>query len=159
MDKLVVNGGMVSTDCARELTEANLAPTRYHKWNRHMESSKTLNWLQFGGVVGILVGLVLVGIQISQASELTRLQIENEWLVNGWHQKGLVMMGESPAEIVAKALDQPDSLTTDEMLILEIYLRWSELQWNDLLLWKSRGSGVVGCSRRRGWLEIGPRVL
>ena len=31
-------------------------------------------------------------------------------------------MGESPAEIVAKALDQPDSLTTDEMLILEFYL-------------------------------------
>ena len=104
-----------------------------------MESSKLLNWLQLGGIVGILIGLGLVGVQIQQETKLTRFQMENDWRVNSWQQKELTMMGESPAEIVAKASDQPGSLTTEELLILETYLNNYLEYWSTIKSFADQG--------------------
>ncbi|MCZ6657521.1 MAG: hypothetical protein O7C67_09510 [Gammaproteobacteria bacterium] len=120
-----------------------------------MESSKLLNWLQFSGMVGILVGLVLVGVQINQTTELTRLQIENEWRINNWERQ-FVMMGESPAEVVAKAIDQPNSFTTSELLILENYLNHYLEYWATVKQFAD--DGLVPESRWRDHFDydVGP---
>ena len=93
-----------------------------------MDSQKLLNWLQFTGTLGILAGLVLVGIQISQSTELLRLQMEHEWN-SGFQQISENMLGESPAEVIAKATDNPESLSTAELFILENYLNSYLDQW------------------------------
>jgi hypothetical protein len=104
-----------------------------------LENSKLFNWLQLGGILGVIVGLVLVGVQIQQATELTRLQMENEWRVNSWQQKEFTMMGESPAQIVAKATDSPGSLTTEELLIFETYLNSYLEYWSTMKVFSDEG--------------------
>jgi hypothetical protein len=92
-----------------------------HVWENQMEASKLLNWLQLAGTFGILVGMILVGVQISQATELTRLQMDNEWL-SKFEQRYTMMVGEAPAEVLAKAIDDPESLTTADIVVLENYI-------------------------------------
>lgn len=83
--------------------------------------SKLGQWLQIGANVGILAGLVLVALQINQASNLLRLQllyeddgreIENE----------STLLGEDPARVIQKAFDEPRALTFAEMRVMESYL-------------------------------------
>ena len=107
------------------------------EWN--METSKLFNWLQLGGILGVMIGLVLVGMQIQQATELTRLQMENDWRVNSWQQKELTMMGESPAAIVAKATEKPGTLTTEELLIFETYLNSYLEYWSTMKVFSDEG--------------------
>ena len=75
-------------------------------------------WLQIGANLGILFGLILVGVQISQTAELMRLQllyqesgraIENETSI----------MGETSADVIEKAALDPENLTYAEMRIME----------------------------------------
>ena len=98
-----------------------------------MEAQKLLNWLQFAGTVGILAGLILVVVQISQSKELLRLQMEQEWAV-GFQRLSENMLGESPADIIAKATDNPESLSTAELFILESYLNSYLDQWFQIKL-------------------------
>lgn len=98
-----------------------------------MEGQRLLNWLQFAGTVGILGGLILVGIQISQSRELLRLQMEQEWSA-GFQRLSENMLGESPADIIAKATDDPESLSTAELFILESYLNSYLDQWFQIKL-------------------------
>ncbi len=75
-----------------------------------MDSNKLANWLQVGANIGLLGGLVLVAIQISQSNAIATssagsvyFQQYQDYLVAG--------MGENPAVVRAKAIFEPDSPT------------------------------------------------
>ena len=86
-----------------------------------METSKLASWLQVGANVGILIGLVLVGFQMRQASDLTRHELESE-LSTQFQEQYLVLQGEAPADVIAKASEAPAELTAAELLVLEAYI-------------------------------------
>ena len=113
-----------------------------------MDSNKIANWLQVAGSFGLLAGLLLVAVQINQATELTRFQIDNEWLT-GWQQRQLSMMGEMPAEIWAKAIDNAEELTAAEILVAENYLQnYLDYWWT---IKRFSNDGLVDDAR---WLEV-----
>ena len=83
-----------------------------------MKSDRFVAWLQVLGNFGLIAGLGLVAIQIQQNTDITRAQMisEDRSLAIALH---LAMLGENPAETVAKSIDSPDRLTTEEMIVLD----------------------------------------
>jgi hypothetical protein len=84
------------------------------------------SWLQIGANVGILGGLILVGLQIKQSSDLTQMDMvsrDYEYAM----QFGLAMMGENPASDWTKAALQPDSLSDEELARLSFMI---DFWWN-----------------------------
>ena len=112
-----------------------------------MDSSKLLGWLQFGGTIGVLIGLVLVGAQIYQTTELTKLQMENDWRT-GLIERSFIMMGESPADALARAIDDPDSLTTSDFIVLHSYLSSYIEYWN-----RAKAFSDVGLFHEKRWRQ------
>jgi len=91
-------------------------------------SSKLNERLQIAGNVGIIIGLLLVGVQLSQNSSLLKTQLLFE-------ESGRLMMletqyiGENAAEIWAKSIEDPAGLTLAEQRVMEALL-WSVTeQW------------------------------
>ena len=83
--------------------------------------NKLGQWLQIAANLGILAGLILVAVQIDQASNLLQLQllyedegreIENE----------STLLGDDPARVIQKSIDEPYGLTFGEMRVMESYL-------------------------------------
>jgi len=93
-------------------------------------SSKLNERLQIAGNVGIIIGLLLVGVQLSQNSALLRTQLLFE-------ESGRLMMletqyiGENAAEIWAKSIEDPAGLTLAEQRVMEALL------WNVAEQWRA----------------------
>jgi hypothetical protein len=89
-----------------------------------MKLEKMSHWLTIFGHLGLLVGIALVGVQIEQNSQLTRVQLS----VARWSDDlnlHLAMMGENPAAVVAKAIENPSELSVEDAQVLEAYrLYW-----------------------------------
>ena len=48
-----------------------------------MSDGKILGWLQATGNIGLIVGLVLVGVQINQSTQIAKLQMTHDgWLAS-----------------------------------------------------------------------------
>ena len=84
-----------------------------------MDTGKVGDWLQISANIGILLGLLLVGIQINENSKIARadltartFEIANEY--------NLAMLGENPSEALARI----DSFAPDEadLLVLKAEL-------------------------------------
>ncbi len=74
-----------------------------------MDTSKLANWLQICGNLGLLAGIVLVAVQINQASHLVENQLFNDQTAD--NQNFMTsMLGEAPAEVIVKALKVMDYL-------------------------------------------------
>jgi len=82
-----------------------------------MGSEKLVNWLQVLGNFGLIAGLVLVALQIQQNTDITKAQMISEDRGIAVALK-LAVIGENPAKAVAKAIDSPDQLTTEDMFVL-----------------------------------------
>jgi hypothetical protein len=88
-----------------------------------MRSSKLSDWLQISANVGIIAGLLLVGAQLKQNSELLKTQMlyeESSRLVELETQ----VVGEIGAEVWAKSISDPRSLNLAEQRVIEALL-WS----------------------------------
>ena len=90
-----------------------------------MDASKMANWLQIGANVGILVGLVLVGLQINQTSELLKLQLLYEDAARSSDNETAIL-GDDPTRVIQKTIDSPHELSFGEMRLLEAY-HWRPL--------------------------------
>ena len=86
-----------------------------------MDMDKLNQWLLVLSHVGIIAGLILVGFQIKQDSELTRVQIFSD-TTSARIQMHESMMGENPAPVVMKSLSSPTELTLEELRIMDAYL-------------------------------------
>lgn len=86
-----------------------------------MDIGKLNNWLQVTANIGIVLGLVLVGVQLKQNSDLARMQLlseESQRLVDF----ELEVVGERGAEVWAKSIEDPENLTLAEVRIMEALL-------------------------------------
>lgn len=88
-----------------------------------MDRDRLQSGLQIASNLGLLVGLVLVGIQIQQASDLTRrtllvasFQSETDHLD--------ALLGDNAAAVVARAETEPESLTPADLWVLQAYSQW-----------------------------------
>ena len=94
-----------------------------------MESSKIGYWLQVGANVGILIGLVLVGVQLQQTNEITKqsnlfAKADNASIAASFAvDREMAVMGENSSEALAKALVDPGSLNMQELVTLDAYHR------------------------------------
>ena len=87
-----------------------------------MNSSKLGNWLQIVGNLGLLTGLVLVAFQIRQNSEITRTQlVHDSFLASQMMQ--LAFAGENPSKSWTKAIFEPESLTNEDLVVLDWIMR------------------------------------
>jgi len=88
-----------------------------------MNSSKVSDWLQIAANVGIIGGLLLVGVQLKQNSDLLKTQMlyeESSRLVALETQ----VVGELAAEVWAKSIAEPQNLDLAEQRVMEALL-WS----------------------------------
>ena len=86
-----------------------------------MDFGKLNSWLQVSANIGIVLGLVLVGIQLKQNSDLARIQmlnVESQRIVD----IELEVVGERGAEVWAKSIEDPENLALDEVRIMEALL-------------------------------------
>jgi len=91
-----------------------------------MDFSKLNNWLQVSANIGIVLGLVLVGVQLKQNSDLVKIQLlyeESRRTV----ELELQVVGERGAEVWAKSIEDPENLTLEEIRIMEAIL-WSFIE-------------------------------
>ncbi len=83
-----------------------------------MDSDRLNRWLQLIASFGLLVGIVLVIVQIQQASDLARAQLRSD-IEFADQQQELSMLGENPAEAWAKSILAPQTLSPGEVKIIE----------------------------------------
>jgi len=103
-----------------------------------MDSGKVSNWLQIGANVGILLGLLLVAIQIRQATDIAKAQIENDFYLADLHLE-LAMMGEQPQESWAKAVYAPEEMTEEDAAVVDRYLNYNIIQLNRMARMRELG--------------------
>ena len=100
-----------------------------------MDSIRAGYWVQVAANVGILAGLLMVGVQINQNSELVREQLDHATWTDNLNLH-LAMMGENPAAAVAKAIENPSALTVEETRILDAYLAyWALAEVREIYLY------------------------
>ena len=83
-----------------------------------MDFGKLNSWLQVSANIGIVLGLVLVGVQLKQNSDLARIQLlydESRRIV----EYELELVGEQGAAVWAKSIEEPENLTLEEVRIME----------------------------------------
>lgn len=86
-----------------------------------MEISKFNHWLQISANIGIVAGLLLVGIQLKQNSDLLKTQLLYEESNRAIEMETQVI-GENAARVWAKSLTEPQNLTLEEQRIMEALL-------------------------------------
>jgi hypothetical protein len=88
-----------------------------------MQLEKTSHWLMIIGNFGLLIGVVLVIIQINQNSELIREQLDHATWTDDLNLQ-LALMGENPSAAIATAIENPSTLTVEEMRVLDAYVAY-----------------------------------
>lgn len=88
-----------------------------------MKNQPLNQWLQVLANLGIVVGLLLVGVQLKQNSDLLKMQLLYEESQRAIKLETQVV-GENGADVWAKSLTDPGDLTLPEQRIMEAIL-WS----------------------------------
>jgi len=83
-----------------------------------MTTDRFASWIQIIGNLGLLAGLILVGVQIQQNTTAVQAQMLSEQMAASIALR-LTIAGESPAVALAKAIDEPDKLSTEELVVLQ----------------------------------------
>lgn len=88
-----------------------------------MKNGKLNEWLQVFANIGIVLGLLLVGVQLKQNADLLKTQLLYEESQRAIELETKVV-GENGAEVWAKSITDPASLSLAEKRIIEAIL-WS----------------------------------
>ena len=88
-----------------------------------MNYGKLSNWLQISANIGIVVGLLLVGVQLKQNSDLLKTQLLFEESYRAIELETKVV-GENAAEVWAKSISDAKTMSLAEQRIMEAIL-WS----------------------------------
>ncbi len=92
---------------------------------------RRIDWLQAAGSLGILVGLILVALQMKQNSDLLAAQLAHAES-DRYIAIETAAMGEDLPRAWAKALDEPQSLTLEEQIVVEGYMFSTIERWRSL---------------------------
>ncbi len=116
-----------------------------------MNMDKANQWLMVISHLGILAGLVLVGVQIKQDNDLTRVQIFSE-TTSSRIQMHESLMGDNPAPIVVKSLTNPEALTLEEIRVMDSYLITAVNEARRRIVLESEGLRVDTAEEETCWL-------
>ena len=89
------------------------------------------DWLQILGTFGLLIGLILVGFEMRQNSELLRTELtfsENQRAID----YAQALAGENPSEIYAKHLINLEDLTFEEQIRIDAFYFMYFENWRSL---------------------------
>ena len=113
-----------------------------------MDTSKLGNWLQVGANIGILAGLILVSFQISENTRMSKVELTARSYEIAM-QHDLTKMGENPADVYARSMNDPESLSASDIIVLDTAM-WF---WHDhhSRLEYLRGQGLA---EESGWFEL-----
>jgi len=106
-----------------------------------VESSKLGAWLQVAAHVGILAGLIIVGFQMKQASDLQRTQILRDE-TTAYMANEMSLIGEGFAAVWAKSIESPESLTLEELRLLDSYM-WSHYVYRWMCNYRLHQAGLL----------------
>ena len=133
-----------------------------------MDSQALSSWLQTIAAIAVLCGLGLVIWELRQARDIAKIQSVSDGMA-GYSQRVQAMMGEDSAAAVAKACDEPDSLTTEDMIVLNHFhtellnnMRWSlalqnvsdDLAVFDWQEWSGNFTSIFATEYGRWWWQI-----
>ena len=96
-----------------------------------MNAEKFNSWLQIAANLGILFGLILVGFQMRQNSELLGAELvftENQRLIDG----AQALAGEFPSSVYAKHLTNLEDLNFQEQVEIEAFYYTHFENWRSL---------------------------
>lgn len=77
--------------------------------------------------IGVLAGLILVAIQISQSTDIARAQLENDYYLADM-QLEMAMMGDFPVESWIKAVYAPEEITRQDAAVLDRFFNFGLVQ-------------------------------
>lgn len=117
-----------------------------------MNSEKFSRWLSLAANVGVIAGLVLVAVQINQNTQITKVQIANDYFLADMELE-LAMMGEDPAHSWNKAVYAPDDLTTIDAVVLDRYFNYGLVQVLRLQEMDDMGMAPQGWEERVDYLR------
>jgi hypothetical protein len=86
-----------------------------------MQRDKLNQWLLLISQLGILMGLILVGYQIQQTTELAKIQLFSDITSSRIDMAGATL-GENSAPTIAKSLTEPEALTLAELYVMDAFL-------------------------------------
>lgn len=86
-----------------------------------MQTVRLNQWLSVGANLGVLGGIILLIVELDQNSDLARLQLEDNRR-SIFQQGEFAIYGDSGAEVWAKSVMDPASLSVSEIRILDAYL-------------------------------------
>ena len=127
--------------------------------------------LTTGAIVAVLFGLGLVVWELQQAREIAKIQSVSDAMA-AYSQRVQAMMGEESAVAVARACDEPDSLTTEDMIVLAHFytevlnnMRWhfslqevsDDLAVFDWQRWSANFANIFATEYGRWWWQMGSR--
>lgn len=95
-------------------------PTEWNPMNR--------DWVQIVANIGLIAGLILVGLQLKQNSDLLKTQLLYEES-GRFISSEQAMYGEEPARTWAKSIETPRDLTLEEIRIIDAYLYTMVEHW------------------------------
>jgi hypothetical protein len=102
--------------------------------------NKVVDWLQILGNLGLVVGLVLVGFQLKQNSEILKTQVLMDESRRSVDQEWTIV-GEEGARVWAKSIATPTELSLEEKRIMEAIL-WTVVE-NWLSVYRLDEQGLV----------------
>ncbi|HSG89254.1 MAG TPA: hypothetical protein VLA56_08575 [Pseudomonadales bacterium] len=82
-----------------------------------MKATTLTSWLEIAANVGIIGGLLLVAVQISQNDTIAAVTIEGD-LYDSVTEAYSLLAGEDPAASLARAIDDPAALDTRDHVVL-----------------------------------------
>jgi hypothetical protein len=88
-------------------------------------------WLQVGANIGILMGLVLVGLQMQQNSSLVELQIMQQ-SADSYANVLMSQAGEEFPSVWEKHMIEPENLTIGEYRVIDLHY------WNAIQRWRNK---------------------
>ena len=83
----------------------------------NVQKNAVANWLEIAAHIGIVVGLLLVAFQIAQEDDIAETEVIGQLYSNviAHYEK---LAGENPAESLARAIDDPQTLTPEDHVVL-----------------------------------------
>ena len=123
-----------------------------------MKFERLNSWLQIASNFGVIAGLVLIGVQVQQTRDLTRLQMRLEREESN-QQMEQGMLGEEPSVAWAKSIRDPSSLSDAEVKIVDSYLINQLNVWSRTVIMERAGLVERGelerLIRQNAWFFFG----
>jgi hypothetical protein len=103
-----------------------------------MNVEKINAWLSLGASLGILAGLILVAVQIQQATDVARAEFLSVGFEAAMKSNELIV-GENLSNAWIKAMTNSDQITDEEILIISAYLSREWLHNTRIVMITKRG--------------------